>query len=96
MLLAHVRLQLLVFLKFELAAFKLAHVLLAALGMNAAHVSGSVCVGRKGLLTAILSAFKRLDAAVTEIVPGQVIGATKRLTAICAVTHVWLYAGMFT
>lgn len=96
MLLAHVRLQLLVFLKFELAAFKLAYVLLVALAMDAAHVSGSVCVGCKGLLTAIHSTFKRLDAAMTELVSGQVIGAIKRLTAICAVTYVWLYTGMFT
>lgn len=64
--------------------------------MNAADVSGPVCVGGEGLRAAILGAAKRLHAAVTELMSRQVVGAAERLTAAIVLTCVWLHSRVFT
>lgn len=94
-LLTHVGLELLVLLELEAAAVKLANILLLLLGVNAADVSGPVCVGGEGLCAAIHGAGKGLQAAVRQIVSRQVIGGTERLSAAVALTRVRLDSRVF-
>ncbi len=95
-LITHVGLKLLVLPELEPAALIFAHILLLLLGVNAADVSGPVCVGGEGLRAAILGAAKRLHAAVTELMSRQVVGTTERLTAAAELTRVRLHSRVFT
>lgn len=68
-LLTHVRFEQFVLLELEAAALKLADVFPRLQAVDAADVSGPVCVGGEGLRAAVHGAPERLLSAVTELVP---------------------------
>lgn len=95
-LLAHVGLQLFVLLELESAALESANVFLLLLAVDAADVSGPVCVGGEGLRAAVYGTSERLLPAVAELVPRQVGLTAKSLRAAIAATRVWLHSRVFT
>lgn len=94
-LLAHVGLELLVLPELQPAALHFADVLLLLLAVNAADVSGPVRVGGEGLRAAVHRAAEGLRAAVTELVPRQVIGAAEGLGAAIVLARVRLHPRVF-
>lgn len=95
-LFAHVGFKLLVLPELEPTTLELAYILLVLLGVEAVHMSGPVRAGAEGLLAAIFSAGKQLQAAVAELMPGQVIRPSERLPTAVSVTCVRLYSCVFT
>lgn len=95
-LLTHVGLELLVLLELKPTAVNFTHVLPLLLGVDAADMSGPVCVGGEGLSAAVHGAVKRLLPAVSELMSCQVIEAAEGLPAAVVLTCVRLHSRVFT